>query len=135
MDSPNNLISQEQVLESIRQSLIEAGYAMAKSHAISMEEEPEEWGDNIINGKINPNCIDIESTASHAVYCHEIDSWLDLDTEIFAIDINFDIYELFYKFGVNDREIFRLIDAGANKFIEETYGVNWVSEYPNIDTK
>ena len=51
------VFTQEKKTESLRKALIEAGYDMASSQAESMEEDTESWGEDIIEGKINPKCF------------------------------------------------------------------------------
>ncbi len=51
--------TQEQKTESLRKAFIEAGYDMASSQAESMEEDTESWGEDMIEGKINPKCFGI----------------------------------------------------------------------------
>ena len=67
------VFTQEQKTESLRKALIEAGYDMASSQAESMEEDTESWGEYMIDGKINPKCIDISDQASHSFYNNELD--------------------------------------------------------------
>ena len=63
--------------------MIEAGYDMASSQAESMEEDTESWGEDRIEDKINPKCIDISDQASHSFYNNKLDIWFEPDEEIF----------------------------------------------------
>ena len=76
------VFTQEQKTESLRKALIEAGYDMASSQAESMKEDTESWGEDMIEGKINPKCIDISDQASHSFYNNELDIWFEPDEEL-----------------------------------------------------
>ena len=68
--------TQEQKTESLRKALIEAGYDMASSQAESMEEDTESWGEDIIEGKINPKCFGIRCYKTKSVFFHDVRSSL-----------------------------------------------------------
>lgn len=81
--SKTNIITQEQKMQSLRQALLQTGYDMVASQAEGMAEDEEFWGEHMIDGKINPKCIDINDQAGHSFYCNELDIWFEPDEEIF----------------------------------------------------
>lgn len=61
------VFTQEQKTESLRKALIEAGYDKASSQAESMKEDTEFWGEDMIEGKINPKCFGIRCYKTKSV--------------------------------------------------------------------
>lgn len=126
-----NAFSQEQKTESLRKALIGAGYDMAAYQAESMEEDHDSWHEHIINGKINPKCIDISDQAGHSFYNNEMDIWLEPDEETFPEEYDeCGLNGLIEKNGISDDEIFDLLNEGAAKFINDNYGKDWKENYP-----
>lgn len=123
-------ITQEQKIKSLQQSLIQSGYDMAASQAESMAEDLEYWGKHMIDGKINPKCIDINDQAAHAFYNNELDNWFEPDEEIFpeGCDVG-GINELIENNGIPDEDVFDFLFEGAAKYINETYGEDWEDKY------
>ena len=125
------VFTQEQKTESLRKALIKAGYDMASSQAESMEEDTESWGDDMIEGKINPKCIDISDPASHSFYNNELDIWFEPDEEIFPEGCDeWGINGLIEINGISDDEVFDLLYEGANNYINKIYGKDWKEKYP-----
>ena len=62
------VFTQEQKTESLRKALIEAGYDMASSQAESMEEDTESWAEDMIEGKINPECFGMRCYKTKSVF-------------------------------------------------------------------
>ena len=62
------VFTQEQKTESLRRALIGAGYDMAASQAESMEEDVESWGEDMIEGKINPECFGMRCYKTKSVF-------------------------------------------------------------------
>lgn len=125
----NVMIDQKKL--SLRQSLVQSGYDMAASQAEMMSEDEESWGMHMIEGKINPNCIDISDQASHSFYCNELDIWFEPDEVIFPEGCNTGgINELIAINGISDEEVFELLEEGASLYLCETYGKDWKDKYP-----
>ena len=125
---------QEHKSESLRKALIEAGYDMASSQVELMTEDIDYWGEYMIEGKINPKCIDIGEQASHSFYSYELDSWVYLDENEFPEAISCkELYDLIEKNGISDEEVFVLLDKGQNKYIIDNYGEDWKEKYPEPD--
>ena len=51
---------------SLRNALVPAGYDMTASQVNGMYEEKDYWGSYMIDGRINPKCIDISEQASQS---------------------------------------------------------------------
>lgn len=116
-----NAFSQEQKTESLRKALIGAGYDMAAYQAESMEEDHDSWHEHIINGKINPKCIDISDQAGHSFYNDEMDIWFEPDEEIFPEEYDeCGLNGLIETNGISDDEVFDLLYEGANNFIKKS---------------
>lgn len=138
MNSQETSISEEQLLfleekatDSLRQSLIDAGYSMARSQALSIEENIEDWQSNIINGRINPKCIDITDQAWHAYYCFEIDTWMVIDEQQFPnCKGSKEVYDLLDKYDFTDDYVLECLYEGNTRYLNDKYGMNWSSEYP-----
>lgn len=125
------MFTQEQKTESLRKALIEAGYDMVSSQAESMEEDTESWGEDMIEGKINPKCIDISDQASHSFYNSELDIWFEPDEEIFPEGCDeWELNGLIETNGISADEVFDLLYEGANNYINEIYGKDWKENYP-----
>lgn len=62
----NKAYTQEHEKESLRNALIDVGYDMAASQVEGMIKDENAWGEFIIDGKINPKCINISDQASHS---------------------------------------------------------------------
>ena len=125
------VFTQEQKTESLRKALIRAGYNMASSQAESMEEDVESWGEHMIDGRINPKCIDICDQASHSFYNNELDIWFEPDEEIFPEGCGeWGLNELIENNGISDDEVFGLLYKGADNYINEIYGKDWKERYP-----
>lgn len=132
MEMSNTNTINDHKTESIRKSLLRAGYDMAAVQAESMEEDSEYWESNIINGKINPKCIDISDQASHSFYCGEFGNWCKLDKDVFPENlVDIDIYTILEDNGFSDDVIYDLLFDGANVFITEVYGQDWKEKYPD----
>lgn len=113
------VFTQEQKTESLRKALIEAGHDMASSQAESMEKDTESWGEDMIEGKINPKCIDISDQASHSFYNNELDIWFELDEEIFPEGCDeWGLNGHIETNGISDDEFFDLLYEGANNYIK-----------------
>lgn len=125
------VFTQEQKTESLRKALIGAGYDMAASQAESMEEDVESWGEHIIDGRINPKCIDICDQASHSFYNNELNIWFEPDEEIFPEGCDeWGLNGLIETNGISDEDIFDLLYKGADNYINEIYGEGWKEKYP-----
>ena len=123
--------SRELKAESLRKALIEAGYDMASSQAKSMVEDKEFWGNHIIDGKINPKCIDISDQARHSFYNNELDIWFEPDEIIFPDGCGeWGLNELIENNGISDDEVFSLLYQGADNYLNEIYGKDWKEKYP-----
>lgn len=123
--------SRELKAESLRKALIEAGYDMASSQAESMVEDKEFWGNHIIDGKINPKCIDISDQAGHSFYNNELDIWFEPDEKIFPEGCGeWGLNELIENNGISDDEVFSLLYKGADNYLNEIYGKDWKEKYP-----
>lgn len=123
--------TQDPKSESLRKALIEAGYDMASWLAKDLAENTEDWGEYMIEGKINPKCIDIGEIASHSFYSYELDSWVYLDEFEFPEALcSKELYDLIKKNGISDEEVFVLLDQGGNNYIIENYGEDWKEKYP-----
>lgn len=97
--------------------MIEAGYDMASSQAESMEEDTESWGEDMIEDKINPKCIDISDQASHSFYNNKLDIWFEPDEEIFPEGCDeWELNGLIDTNGISDDEVFDLLYEGANNY-------------------
>lgn len=108
------VFTQEQKTESLRKALIEAGYDMVSSQAESMEEDTESWGEDMIDGKINPKCIDISDQASHSFYNSELDIWFEPDEEIFPEGCDeWELNGLIETNGISDDDVFDLLYESA----------------------
>ena len=130
------VFSQEQKTESLRKALIEAGYDMASSQAESMEEDTESWGEDMIEGRINPKCIDIRDQASHSFYNNELDIWFEPDEEIFPEGWDeWGLNGLIETNGISDDEVFDLLYEGADNYINKIYGKDWKEKYPEPKSK
>lgn len=104
---------------------------MASSQAESMEEDTESWGEDMIEGRINPKCIDISDQASHSFYNNELDIWFEPDEEIFPEGCDeWSINGLIETNGISDDEVFDLLYEGANNYINKIYGKDWKEKYP-----
>lgn len=125
------MFTQEQKTESLRKALREAGYDMVSSQAESMEEDTESWGEDMIEGKINPKRIDISDQASHSFYNSELDIWFEPDEEIFPEGCDeWELNGLIETNGISADEVFDLLYEGANNYINEIYGKDWKENYP-----
>ena len=125
------VFTQEQKTELLRKALIGAGYDMASSQAESMEEDVESWGEHMIDGRINPKCIDICDQASHSFYNNELDIWFEPDEEIFPEGCSeWGLNELIETNGISDDEVFNLLYKVADNYINEIYGEGWTETYP-----
>lgn len=125
------MFTQEQKTESLRKALMEAGYDMVSLQAESMEEDTESWGEDMIEGKINPKRIDISDQASHSFYNSELDIWFEPDEEIFPEGCDeWELNGLIETNGISDDEVFDLLYEGANNYINEIYGKDWKENYP-----
>ena len=110
--------------------MIEVGYDMASSQAESMEEDTESWGEDMIEDKINPKCIDISDKASHSFYNNKLDIWFEPDEEIFPEDCDeWDLNGLIETNGISDDEVFDFLYEGANNY-KKIYGKDWKEKYP-----
>lgn len=111
--------------------MIEAGYDMASSQAESMEEDTESWGEDMIEGKINPKCIDISDQASHSFYNNELDIWFEPDEEIFPEGCGeWGLNGLIETNDISDDDVFDLLYKGAYNYINKIYGKGWKEKYP-----
>lgn len=129
--SKTNIITQEQKMQSLRHALLQTGYDMAASQAESMAEDDEFWGMHMIEGKINPKCIDICDQAGHSFYNNELDIWFEPDEEVFPEGCDAGgINELIENNGILDDEVFDLLYEGAANYINETYGEDWKDRFP-----
>ncbi len=125
------VFTQEQKTESLCKALIEAGYDMASSQAESMEEDTESWGEDMIEGKINPKCIDISDQASHSFYNNELDIWFEPNEEIFPEGCGeWGLNGLIETNGISDDEVFDFLYEGADNYINKIYGKDWKEKYP-----
>ena len=114
----------------MRKALIEAGYDMASSQAESMEEDAESWGEDMIEDKINPKCIDISDQASHSFYNNKLDIWFEPDEEIFPEGCDeWELNGLIETNVISDDEVFDLLYEGANNY-KKIYGKDWKEKYP-----
>lgn len=130
LDTNNMTYTKEQKIESLRHSLIKAGFDMASSQAESMADDLESWGDYMVDGKINPHCIDICDQASHSFYNNELDIWFEPDESIFSEEYTeWGINELIERYGISDDEVFDLLYEGASNFIKTVYGERWKTNY------
>lgn len=124
-------ITREQKTQSLCQSLLQAGYDMAASQAENMAEDKGSWGMHMIEGQINPKCIDICDQAGHAFYNNELDIWFEPDEEVFPDGCDAGgINELIENNGISDDEVFDLLYEGAANYINETYGEDWKEKFP-----
>ena len=104
---------------------------MASSQAESMEEDTESWGEDMIEGKINPKCIDISDQASHSFYNNELDIWFEPDEEIFPEGCGeWGLNGLIETNGISDDEVFDFLYEGADNYINKIYGKDWKEKYP-----
>ena len=125
------VFTQEQKTESLRKALIETGYDMASSQAESMEEDVESWGEHMIDGRINPKCIDICDQASHSFYNNELDIWFEPDEEIFLEGCDeWGLNGLIETNGISDEDIFDLLYKGSDNYINEIYDEGWKEKHP-----
>lgn len=130
MNTLNNN-SHAQKTASLRNAIIHAGYDMAASQVNGMYEDEDYWSIYMIDGKINPKCIDISEQASHSFYSNELDIWLQPNEEVFSEDSSDgDIYELIEDLDISDDEVFDLLYKGADNYIIERYGADWKEKYP-----
>lgn len=126
-----NSIGQAEKTESLRNSLIMAGYDMAASQAKDMSEDEDYWSIYMIDGKINPKCIDISEQASHSFYSNELDIWFEPDEEVFPEGCGeWELNELIENNGISDEEVFDLLYKGADNYIIENYGADWKEKNP-----
>lgn len=126
-----NKFSKKQEIESLRLTLVGAGYNMANSQRESMEEDEECWGEYMIEGKINPWCIDISDQAAHAFYSNELDGWVEVDEETFPKGCGeWGVLGLIDEYGMNDNEVFGLLHEGAANYINDIYGEGWKDNFP-----
>lgn len=130
------VFTQEQKTDSLRKALIEAGYEMASSQVEDMEEDVSFWGENMIDGRINPYCIDICDQASHSFYCNELDIWIEPDEKIFPEGCSEGgLNELIENNFISDEEVFELLYEGANNYINKVYGKDWKEKYPKTNNE
>ena len=123
--------TQEHKKESLRNALIDVGYDMAASQVEGMIKDENAWGEFIIDGKINPKCINISDQASHSFYNNELDIWFEPDEEIFHDEYGeMGINELIEKSGISEDEVFDLMYEGESKYINDKYGKDWKDKYP-----
>ena len=86
--------------------------------------------DGMIEGKINPKCIDISDQASHSFYNNELDIWFEPDEEIFPEGCGeWGLNGLIETNGISDDEVFDLLYEGANNYINRIYGKDWKEKY------
>lgn len=127
-----NSIGQAEKTESLRNSLIMAGYDMAASQAKDMSEDEDYWSSYMIDGKINPKCIDISEQASHSFYNNELDIWFEPDEEVFPEGCGeWGLNELIENNSISDEEVFDLLYKGADNYIIENYGADWKEKNPD----
>jgi len=127
----NQNISRRQKTESLRNALVRAGYDMAASQAESMADDTSFWGKNMIEGKINPKCIDICDQAGQSFYSSEMDIWFKPDKEMFPDSYcEKGLNELIESNGITDDEVFNLLYEGEGIYINERYGADWREKYP-----
>ena len=77
----------------------------------------ESWGEDRIEDKINPKCIDISDQASHSFYNNKLDIWFEPDEEIFPEGCDeWELNGLIETNGISDDEVFDLLYEGANNY-------------------